>query len=206
MGLRPSKEVRNNRIGIDLATKEIGVAVYIDGEHKQFMGFQVSLKKAVDWNKDLFEELKQIVGEGDLYRNFEIYIEVGNFGSPLVTQKFAYVAGMLAAMFYEKGCEVVHLVRPSDWFKALTKSKPDKDYHTMNNNQLTRNIRKQISIAALLEDIAHDVMCISDIKDITNDIADAYFVAKFGNRCMHAFWDKNHKEKFKKQIKEKRNV
>ncbi len=199
MKLKLSEQKHNNRIGIDLSTKKVGVGVFIDGEEKQFMGFSYTLKNTPHWDNTLIEEMKAIIGNRpEIYSNFEVYIEVGNFGSPLVTQKFAFLAGIIWGLLKEQGCEVVHIVRPSDWFDSFIKRNKARQI----NRFMDRKNKKDLSIAELNNDIKSNKVSLVEETNLNDeDIADAYMIARYGNTCMHAFWDKPKKEEYKKCLK-----
>lgn len=204
MKLKISNERHNNRIGIDLATRKIGVAVFIDGADKQVLGFSYELKNTNNWDKSFIEELEMIIGDKpEFYKNFEVYIEVGNFGSPLMTQKFACIAGIIWGLLHKQGCEVVHIIRPADWFNAFIKRNNHR--FEIKDKQMERKDKKPLVIREIVKDIesgevriADPKLCTQDLAD--DDIADAYLIARYGNTCMHAFWDKPHKEKYKRKI------
>lgn len=187
-------------LGIDLSTKEIGVVI-----SSQRVGFweihwhQISTPKIDDWYKQSQEIGKEIIKWLDWVENLKkdcpVYIEVGNFGSPLMTQKFAYLAGVLTTMFAQEGYKEVRLIRPQDWFIQFIKSDLGLDMDIPRGRLTPREDRKKIITDAFTKELeATD--CYVGSK-MTQDIADAYFIAKHGEKCPHIYWDKKQINKFK---------
>lgn len=193
------------RIGIDLAIKEIGF-VFIDDNDKTIVFTKKSLKGSFYDETTILEIRKQIrefKELGLLDENLEVAIEIGNFGSSAMTQKFAFLAGIYASEF-EKAfpCEF-NFVNPQSWWCNFC----DRSFGKFKKN-MVRQQRKEI----VLEFVKYRVIDYQhyfgyevyienepyEPSKLTSDMSDAFMIAQYGwtaKNCFIAKKDLKKKEK-----------
>lgn len=181
------KEYVKYRVGIDLSTKNIGVAI-IKENQVQKVDVKVLCNRSFDQSTIL--EFKWYINWLSLFlpkdkSNVEVYIEIGNFGNPKMTQKFSLLLGIIKTLFWEQlGLEVKPISNAS-WFVLLAK---DNDIKV--TNKLKREDRKKISVK-LAKQCFH-------INEDNDDIADALWIAHYGNRCDNYFKEKENERLHKR--------
>lgn len=164
------------KIGIDLSLNSCGIAILnpsnrlIKGSTHKFVHRKMNLLTQLECRKIVIDALEKQRGA------LSLYIEIGNYGNPLMTQKFGIMGGMIMSSFVEQISQTkkiwlsdIKLVSPNDWFRLLVQ---DKQIET-SWSSLTREQRKQIS------------MQYSAIKQ--DDISDAYWIAYYGHLTEGAF-------------------
>lgn len=165
-------------IGFDLSLNSCGIAVIDTKTKKLFRGdVYYFVKRQMDF--DTLLECKQLVQRiFDWFpskTNIEInvYIEMGNFGNPRTTQKFANLAGILLGAFgavfemnkYNKiMLNDFKVISPNGWFKEFSSDKLKNIEKSW--AELTRAERKEYSKKY------------SGIRQ--DDLADAYWLAYYG--------------------------
>lgn len=176
-------------VGIDLSTTTIGVAIIFP--NTTFMTWDVKMQY---WDSN-FETTKQnhtlllnIVSEiknelkkyirGSLSYKIEISIELSNFQNPRITQRFSKYFGILETYFLimlGDRISVIKAFNANEWFKHLRTTMNVKE----NLNELTRDIRKQMS----LEFLKINLPPFAQKGKYSEDEADAYCIAYFSKIC-----------------------
>lgn len=176
-------------LGIDLSTKNIGVSVIVwkDYETKQVEDVILDAIQLQNRNYDVLtiKELLNFFKTTNQWTYDEIIIEIGNFGNPLMTQKFALLAGMVVCLVPHKNTKYVS---PSTWFDRFS-----DDYKIPNKGSLKRNERKKFSLLLLNDFLIKNK--IKTNKRLTDDMSDAFWIAFYGNKCPSYFATKKHKIK-----------
>lgn len=162
------------KIGIDLSWNSCGICVIIDNK-TIYAGVKTFIHRKLDVKtyqecKDLIE---QIIHQTKSFSScFDLFIELGNYGNARMTQKFCGLASMLVAAFVERIGSVNTLfineskiITPSQWFGFLLS---DRDLDP-SPQKWPREKKKELSKK------------LSGIKQ--DDVADAYWIAYYGNRC-----------------------
>lgn len=177
-------------LGIDLSTKNIGVSVIVwkDYETKQVESVSLYALQLQNRNYDVLtlKELWKFFYEEIMLDTYDdIVIEIGNFGNPLMTQKFALLAGMIVCAVPHKNTKYVS---PSTWFDRFS-----DDYKIPNKGSLKRNDRKKFSLLLLNDFLIKNKIQMN--KRLTDDMSDAFWIAFYGNKCPSYFATKKHKIK-----------
>lgn len=190
--------MKTRRLGIDLSTTKSGWCfVEIDNETNNIENVELSIFELKNRNFDylmieeLFEHIQSIIELNGIYD--EIYIEIGNFGNPNTTQKFAYVAGIICTHLYnfhkQKGfIPTIKCVNPSAWFNHVL------ELYGQTNKHYKREDCKLISLQLCKNYLTHSGFY-KNIKDISDDQADAFWIAMFGHKCYSYFYSKQQKKK-----------
>lgn len=190
--------MKTRRLGIDLSTTKSGWCfVEIDNETNniekaELGGFELK-NRNFDYRmiEELYEHLEMIIYLNGHYD--EIYIEIGNFGNPSTTQKFAYVAGIISTHLYNfhKQRDFIPLIKcvnPSAWFNHVL------EMYGQTNKHYKREDCKFISLQLCKNYLTHSGFY-KNVEDIGDDQADAFWIAMFGHKCYSYFYSKQMKKK-----------
>lgn len=190
--------MKTRRLGIDLSTTKSGWCfVEIDNETNniekaELGGFELK-NRNFDYRmiEELYEHLEMIIFLNGHYD--EIYIEIGNFGNPSTTQKFAYVAGIISTHLYNfhkqhNFIPLIKCVNPSAWFNHVL------EMYGQTNKHYKREDCKFISLQLCKNYLTHSGFY-KNVEDIGDDQADAFWIAMFGHKCYSYFYSKQMKKK-----------
>lgn len=174
-------------LGIDLSTKKIGICLLEEktpprlGEVRMWTHNLKNRKFDKDTAKELFDMIPSGVSK--------IFVEIGNYGNAAMTQKFAYLAGMLHKTDIEIKC-----ISPSSWFEMLL---ADFEPH-LKANKVEREQRKKLSVQwcrIVLDVHSHPLKD----SELTDDMTDAFWVAWYGKDAPDYFQTKKQKQKEARQ-------
>lgn len=202
--------MKTRRLGIDLSTTKSGwccLEIDIDTNTIEKIGIGGFNLKHRNFDylmvAELFGQLEAIIDLNGIYD--EIYIEIGNFGNPNTTQKFAYVAGIICGClysFYEKQhfLPLIKCVSPSSWFNHVL------ELYGQTNKHYKREECKTISLELCKNYLIHSGFH-NEAVNINDDMSDAFWIAMFGNKCYSYFYskEKRRKEGKVKSYDKKRN-
>lgn len=172
----------NYSIGIDLATSLVGLVLI--NEDKVLYYKEINLPKysfeeqtrsltyALFGNE--FQKIKECINWNEPNR-IDLFIEVSNFSNPKLTQRFSRLAGIvefIATCQLEWIKEVKHF-NANEWRRLFM-----KDNCRLNGkpiNSIDREAWKSESIREFKK--------LTSIETSSDNIADAYFIAKYGSKC-----------------------
>lgn len=163
-------------VGIDLALNEIGICVLENGSVREIRTINLSKIKSIhDKCRELVWQFGWEDFVNDLKENkrIEIYCEVGNHGNAAMTQRFAYVAGYLKKEFED----YIVFIKPNQWFELFAKDKNIKLW-----SHLKREERKKESMEQFMLENKYIP------NDFDDNMADAYWIAKYGPRIETDFF------------------
>lgn len=180
-------------ISIDLATRQSGIVVRINGKAKIKNLIEIDKwKDTTDFYNDLTLKIKNIIYEikKSIYTILEfdnnigttdLVIELSNFSNPLNTQRMAFIAGLICQStkhFFGSQWVNIYMFNANKWFEKFNEEFCKiKDW-----THIKREERKELSIKHFLEQ--------EDIKELNidwnfydksqlSDIADAYWIGKY---------------------------
>lgn len=190
--------MKTRRLGIDLTTKKSGFCfLEIDEstntiEKVELGGFELK-NRNFDYLmiEELFGHIEMIIFLNGHYD--EIYVEIGNFGNPLMTQKFAYVAGVICTHLYNfhkqhNFIPEIKCVNPSAWFNHVL------EMYGQTNKHYKREDCKFISLQLCKNYLTHSGFY-KNVEGINDDMSDAFWIAMFGHKCYSYFYSKQMKKK-----------
>lgn len=188
------------KIGFDISSTRIGY-YYVDSFDIVRYGIVEidSFSYTVSTFKKLMEKLLTEVKFDFKLKGIEVYFEVSNFQNAKLTNRFHFITGIiLTALERTSFCGNVaelldfKIFNANEWFPHLIKEHyPDLSTRALNTFE--RKERKQMSVAAFNKE--HNIHVESD------DIADAYFIWKYGDICKTTEQLKELTKKRKKEIK-----
>lgn len=153
-------------IGFDLATTTTGVAVVLEKTREEQLPFCFELDfggwEQIQKQGFKINQLNSFIDDVCLAAKINqasvcVVIELSNFSNPELTQKFAFIAGMIIQQFnnsFKGTCIHFKLVNANSWFQIVYSALEVDDAPKF--NKLTRQERKQWSIQAANDLIDYD--------------------------------------------------
>lgn len=178
-------------LGIDLSTTDIGVVALEESSSEILAADEIKLPKYSFDYTTRKETIKRICSclssiSWPIWDSYgkeietDLFIEVSNFVSPKITQRFSRIAGMIEILVenYFNVVNVKHF-NANEWRRLFV-----KDYFPEINNLI--NIRreewKEKSINKLVEKEGKGFLRKDEV--LTDNIADAYWIAFYGPKCL----------------------
>lgn len=176
----------NLKIGIDVSFESCGIVV-IDAQDNivftkihRFKDRELTYQTYLECSSAVDTTLKELTPAltNKQLNYFDIYLETSSHGNSLIMQKFCGLTTMLMATFISKIDQLknkpgkikeIRIVNSTEWFGILLKE------HNIpyKLGEWTRDKKKGLS--KQLSKIGID------------DLSDAYWIAKYGNRCKNLF-------------------
>lgn len=182
------------RLGIDLSSKISGWCFQeVDEDNNlikvEFGKFELTQR---DFDHNTINEINSHIDKiiGLVGRFDQLFIEIGNFGNPSMTQKFSFIAGSVSTSVLKHNINIeIKCVCPTAWFNALL------NFYCQPIRPYARKERKTISTTLCKSYLINCPASVENITQLTDDQTDAFWIALFGEKCYSYFLTKDKKIK-----------
>lgn len=167
------------KIGFDISSTKIGYYLVDSLERVKYGIIEIDhFSYSANTFKKIIDQLLKIAKLDIALKGIEVYFEVSNFQNAKLTNRFHFITGVIIAALanhVDLGDLLdFKIFNANEWFPHLIKEHyPDLGDRALNTFE--RKERKQMSVAAFNKEHGSGVE--------SDDIADAYFIWKYGDIC-----------------------